>query len=297
MVFAQTPRDTIVAKSGDGIFSILRSAGIHPIKYYVEFLNLNEKNVRNGSDLIIGTTYILPNAPDSFRNMGTRISVDTGLEESIFDKELSKMKIKDATLLHTVYYIMNTPETILNSNSNDFMLGLAKELLEKGARVCLLENALMQPKGNSEKDIEAFKISVLGNYSGVVNRKFLVYNGNYQRVLLIEDGIDNTKNIEVTVNHYGQSKEGTRLAASLQDVFRKNAIRKSSSKEGISSFNDEANIFLAKNVLPPITIIGLNSSNNNQAQGIQLKSARPNITKMIANGILKDYSSLNFEDN
>ncbi|UWX54582.1 hypothetical protein NYZ99_17135 [Maribacter litopenaei] len=59
----QTSPNTIVAKTGDGIFSVLRKSGIHPIKYYEQFLVLNGDNIKNGSELIVGKEYMLPRCP------------------------------------------------------------------------------------------------------------------------------------------------------------------------------------------------------------------------------------------
>ncbi len=291
-LFSQTSKDTIIAKSGDGIFSLLRNAGIHPIKYYEDFLNLNDSFIRNGSDLIVGETYILPNAPDSFRNMGTRILVDTGMEQPIFRAELSKMRIKDSTLSHTVYYLMNSPETLISNSSNDFMLALAKQLMVRGARVCFLQKDIEQVDLNNEQDKIAYHKSILGEYSSVINKKFLAYNGSYQRVLVIEDDIANNRNFDVSLRYYGNSVEDARLAESLKGIFLKNTIKKTNSSIGASLMREEANIYLAKNVLPVVTIIGLHHEVDKKGQGIQLRSNRTVLTKMITSGILKDYMSL-----
>jgi N-acetylmuramoyl-L-alanine amidase len=288
---SQTIKDTVFAKNGDGIFSLLRNAGIHPIKYYEDFLNLNEKIIRNGSDLIVGETYILPNAPDSFRNMGTRILVDTGIEEPIFSTELPKMKIKDSTLNHTVYYVMNTPETIISNNSTALMLALAKELMVRGARVFLLQDKIEQQELKDEKEKMARNKLIYGEYSSVVNKKYLTYNGSYQRVLVIEDAIANGRNVEVSLHHYGNSDEDTRLAESLNSIFLKNTGKRTNSSLAIYPMRDQANIYLAKNILPAVTIIGLHNKANIKEPGILLKSNKTSLTKMITSGILKDYSN------
>lgn len=295
-LFSQTSKDTIIAKSGEGIFSLLRNAGIHPIKYYEDFLNLNDKFIRNGSELIVGETYILPNAPDSYRNMGTKILVDTGLEEPIFRAELPKMKIKDSTLSHTVYYLMNTAESLISNSSNEFMLALAKQLMVRGARVCFLQRDIEQVELNNEEERIAYHKSILGEYSSVINKKFLAYNGSYQRVLVIEDDVANTRNVDVSLRYYGNSVEDARLAESLNSIFLKNTIKKTNSSLGISPMRDEANIYLAKNVLPVVTIIGLHHEANTKNPSIQLRSNRTGLTKMITSGILKDYSSLDIEN-
>jgi len=228
--------------------------------------------------------------------MGTRIMVDTGMEQPIFRAELSKMRIKDSTLSHTVYYLMNSPETLISNSSNDFMLALAKQLMIRGARVCFLQKDIEQVELNNEEERIAHNKSILGEYSSVINKKFLAYNGSYQRVLVIEDDIANTRNFDVNLHYYGNSVDDARLAERLKDVFLKNTIKKTNSSIGTSLMRDEANIYLAKNVLPVVTIIGLRHEAGKKDPGIQLRSNRTVLTKMITSGILKDYSSLDIEN-
>lgn len=57
---AQTIPKTVIAKSGDGIFLLLRKNGLDPTKYYREFLKLNKKNIGRKNGLYIGRRYILP---------------------------------------------------------------------------------------------------------------------------------------------------------------------------------------------------------------------------------------------
>ena len=40
---------TVIAESGDGIYSILRKQGVDPVKYYQAFIELNEENIKDGS--------------------------------------------------------------------------------------------------------------------------------------------------------------------------------------------------------------------------------------------------------
>ncbi len=48
-VLAQDSLQTVVAKNGDGIFSMLRNEGINIVKYYAEFIELNQDNIKNGA--------------------------------------------------------------------------------------------------------------------------------------------------------------------------------------------------------------------------------------------------------
>ncbi|NNK76128.1 MAG: hypothetical protein HKP42_08690, partial [Maribacter sp.] len=105
-VIAQDSLQTVIAKNGDGIFSILRNEGIDVVKYYAEFLDLNENKIIKGSQLTVGEVYLIPDAPDSFKRRGIRIEMPDAKEIPIFKEELASLKIKDSTLNNTVFYVL-----------------------------------------------------------------------------------------------------------------------------------------------------------------------------------------------
>ena len=94
LLLAQNNPNMVVAKQGDGIFSILRKQGLDPVKHYEEFLKLNEGKIKDGSFLQVGVEYQIPQATDSFKKTGVTISTTNGIEEPIFDRELGKMSLK-----------------------------------------------------------------------------------------------------------------------------------------------------------------------------------------------------------
>ena len=297
-VNGQAKRDTVVAQKGDGIFSILRNSGIDPVKYYEEFYKLNEKNIRNGSELIIGKNYLLPEAPDSFKKMGSKIAVSTSKTQPIFDQELPAMKMKDSTLKNTVYYLMYAPDASgsRNAASASFMTRLAKELLVRSAKVYILEgNFLPSQSENIERD-KTLVASKLGDYVGIINKKYLMNNGAYQRVIVFRDYNSNERGYALNAMYYDTSTEGQMIAVSLQDIFSKNTVGGAAIKNKISTFKDATSIFLAKNVLPPIAVVSMNNGKEVMAKDVQVKSEKPYLAKIITDGILNDYSNTTFND-
>ncbi|WP_143751909.1 hypothetical protein [Maribacter sp. 4U21] len=285
--------DTVIAKKGDGIFSILRNAGMDPATHYEEFYKLNEKHIRNGSELINGKKYLLPDAPDSFKNRGTRIVVNEQIEKPIFDKELSKLAVKDSTLKHSVYYIMYSPNLSdgdISERSNNFIIQMAKELLVRSAKVYILEGASSTDNPRKEAADKDFGLLELGEYSGVINKKYLMNNGSYQRVLVLQELNGSARNYAVNVSHYSSSKEGLALAGNLQKSIRKYAAKRTDVKKGISIFDDEIGIYLAKNILAPVTILSLDSGKKALEKGIEVKAGKTCLAKMIMEGIAKDYA-------
>ncbi len=294
-LFSQVKLDTVVAQKGDGIFSILRKSGIHPVKYYVDFLDLNKDAIKGASELLVGRKYILPYASDSFKNMGTYIQMDDAEEAPLFDADLVKMKQKDSTLKNTVYYLVYS-DTKTEDNSlkalDGFAAKLSKDLMERGARVYVLQKSITTlDKKNEEGDAEN-AIANLGELTGIVNKKYLKHNGSYQRFLMIRDVRKDKKGISITMQHYDKSADGLRLAESFRDIFKKNAIGRIKTDQGISPFTDELNVYLAKNLLPSVTIMHINE----EPDGITVRSGKSKLSELITKGILQDHANLNFTD-
>lgn len=291
-LFAQVELDTVVAQKGDGIFSILRKSGIHPVKYYVDFLELNKDNIKGASELVVGRKYVLPHAQDSFKNMGTLIHVDENEETPLFDTDLADMKQRDSTLKNTVYHLIYpTVETKAKEKSlqDGFILKLSKDLMERGARVYVLQkNRITFSMDTVASEVENV-ITGFGELTSMVNKKYLKHNGSYQRVLMIRDVDRNKKGLSMAMYHYDNSADGQYLAAAFRDIFIKNALGKVKTEQGISPFTDAPNVYLAKNLLPSLTIMDINGDMN----GIPIRSRKSSLPELITEGILQDYATTN----
>jgi N-acetylmuramoyl-L-alanine amidase len=294
-LFAQVELDTVVAQKGDGIFSILRRSGIHPVNYYVDFLELNKDNIRGASQLVVGRKYVLPYAPDSYKNMGTLVDVDGNEELPLFTTDLAGIKQRDSTLKNTVYHLIYpTIKTKEEEKSplDEFILKLSKDLMERGARVYVFQkNNMIFPVDTVASEVER-AIAAFGELTSMVNKKYLKHNGSYQRVLMIRDVNRNKKGISMAMYHYGKSTDGKHLAATFRDLFKKNALGKVKIEQGISPFTDAPNLYLAKNLLPTLTIMDINGDMN----GIPIRSRKSALPGLITEGILQDYATVNSAD-
>ena len=300
LVHSQNSNHTVIAKNGDGIFSVLRSSGINPVKYYADFLDLNEKNIRNGSELIVGTTYFLPDAPDSFKNMGTKVNVVKSEEQSIFDSALGKMRLKDSTLNHSVYHLMYAKELGQTDNMKstpEFMVQLASDLVVRGARVYIYEQENSQNLEEMEGDSVALKKQEFGTFVSAINKKYLMNNGSYQRMILVQEK-PNSKGISnLSVHHFNTSAEGEKLAGSLHEIFKKNWKGKVVIDEDVTPLHDDATIYFANNLLPSFITVDLNFNDSKKKEGkAKEKSIKTDLANLITSGILKDYSKTDFSD-
>ncbi len=287
--FSQDSLQTVVAKNGDGIFSMLRNEGIDIVKYYGEFLELNQDKIENGSRLIIGEEYIIPDAPDSFKRRGTKIVMPDARETPIFEGELASLKIKDSTLKNAVFYVLiNNGKDIdegAKKSKDGIAVRMARKLIQSSARVYLLNSS-----SNDSLD--------LIDFVSVINKKYLIHSGDYQRLLVINtDDISTKSKTDVTVYHYAESEEGKKFADNILKVFGKNTINYKSLNEYAEVFIDAKNIAFAKNILPTITFIDMGTKGTNDRKTLKVTTNKKNIADLITNGILSDYSNTVFEDN
>lgn len=288
-IYAQDSVKTIVAKSGDGIINVLRSHGMNVTKYYERFLQLNEGNIRKGSELHLGRIYYLPDAPDSFEQMGRKIEILSKVDTPIFSEELYGIRKKDNSLENTVYYMVldeSKSKTISEeySKNHETARNMAKELLSHGAKVYMIENAIG-------------KNANLGEYTSIINRFYLKNNGKYQRLLVMNlNNATQTDNTKITIAHHDKSKQGQKLASNIEKIFQKQNVLKKSSKEYTEVFTDDINLYLAKNVLPVMTFIKI-ESDTSLAQNYQSEDKNEiSLSDLIIKGILQDYTNLDFDD-
>jgi N-acetylmuramoyl-L-alanine amidase len=101
---------------------------------------------------------------------------------------------------------------------------------------------------------------------------------------MIQDSKMKNKGVSITMHHYDKSQDGQRLADAFREIFKKNALGEVKADQGISPFKDAPNLYLAKNLLPSLTIMDING----EPEGIRLRSGKSVLPQLIAKGILQD---------
>jgi len=283
----------VVAEQGDGIFSLLRKQGLDPAKHYGEFLELNSDKIKKGSALKLGEAYNVPYADDSFKKTGVMVEAKKDAEEPIFDKELAQMSLKSNKLKDAVYYLITENSTEGDKDFiKDITQRLAADLMVNGAQVYVMGDEIATDLGG-----DIFTKDVLGDYIKVVNKRYLQNTGKYQRVLFIRtENIVNSGNLNVAVYHYNKSTQGQRFAQNLQNVFKEKSISSKSSYEASLIFEDQNSLYLARNMLPAISLLTIESGSNISDSKISLKPNKKEIANLISNGIINDYVDLEFEN-
>ncbi|WP_205783290.1 LysM peptidoglycan-binding domain-containing protein [Flagellimonas allohymeniacidonis] len=288
---------TVIAESGDGIYSILRKQGVDPVKYYQAFIELNEENIKDGSFLYVGREYQIPFAPDSFKNKAIRVTLPEEVEEPIFESGLNALNRKSNRLGNAVYYLITeTSDSSGDRFTKQIGVNLARELMVHGATVFILEDKREKhPKENEEVLADQ---NGMGVFVDAVNKRFLKHSGKYQRLLVIRSNgtIQNGK-INVAVYHHEKSKEGQRLAANIEEIFKQHGANNKRFKDVQTVLEDKNSLYLAKNVLPAISLLDITgSSQSSNPKEIQVSSNRNAFARWLTNGIMKDYADLDFED-
>ncbi len=288
---------TVIAESGDGIYSILRKQGIDPVKYYQAFVELNEENIKDGSFLFVGREYKIPYAADSFKNKAIRVTLPEDVEEPIFEKGLNSLNRKSNRLGNAVYYLITeTSETSNDRFTKEIGVNLARELMVHGASVFILEDKSV--RSQKEGEDEETDLNGMGVFVDAVNKRFLKNSGKYQRLLVIRsNGLIQNGKMNVAVYHHQNSKEGQRLAANIENIFKQHGASDKRFKEVQTVLEDKNSLYLAKNVLPAISLLDItHSTQSSNPKEIRISSNRNVFARWLTNGIMKDYATLKFED-
>lgn len=299
---------TVTAEKGDGIFSLLRKQGLNPSKYYAQFIELNQSTIKNGSELVLGQEYLVPDAPDSFKKMAVNAKEDLKEDAPIFTNELAGISAKSSKLDNAVLYLLPGINGITESQSlklvrNQIMKDVAQELMVHGAKVYLVEELKdsIIKTGNKEVSLSEEAIAnrnQLQHFVGTINKHSLQNSGKYQRVVVLNFNQDaaNARYYSISLFHHEKSEEGERFAKTFEDIFNAHSLRKT--KEApIAVFENPGNLYLVKNVVPPVTMIDVSGvKNTGNGNRISIRPREALLTDIITNGVLTDYANLSLTE-
>ena len=296
---AQQPvYDSIAAQPGDGIFSMLRKQGLDPVQHYADFVALNENNLAHGSQLKLGTYYKIPNSKSSLKKTGVEVQLTSGEETPIFNRELSKMNMESDKLKDAVYYLLIERHTEQKQLAVEKAIKkMAGDLMLNGAQVYLLEVTETERQQDST---EHGVIPDFGQCVELINKRFLKHGKKYQRVLLVRTNNDRFQSgkLNMGLYHYQKSEDGQRFAENIQRMFEKNRTIKRDGQLGEGAiFEDKQTLFLAKNLLPAITLLTLDGDTSpEKTKKIPVRVDESRFAKLLGNGLMKDYADLEIED-
>lgn len=318
---AQEHRE-FVAKSGDGIYSILRKHDI-PLSYVDEFIELNKEKLGNSHELKIGYRYKLPNteqpgivAEEILETKPLASKLPTR-RFPIFGEGWQDVIIENNLLGNAVYYLVAghggpDPGAVAKYKGKtlcedeyayDITLRLARQLLSMGATVYMItrdpddgiRNGWYLQHDKDERCYPNLVIPInqnarLRQRKDAVNKLYNQYRGRYQRLVVIHvDSRSQGEKIDVFFYHDKRSNDGKKLAVSMRDTFDKKYNTHQPGR-GYNGTVSARNLYMLKYSWPVATFIELGNINHQRdLQRFIIEDNRQALANWLAEGILLDY--------
>ncbi len=329
-LFSQTENKKVVAKSGDGIYSLLRKNKLNPNVYFNDFVKLNKDKLGKNQSLFIGETYLLPVQKKTTVSEKTPAKPEPPSAKTkkavkavvypIFGNKYSRVEIKDNTLRGTVYYLISghggpDPGAIgqygnyklsEDEYAYDVTLRLARYLIEHGALVYMIirdkndgirDNSIL-PMDKDEvcfrdKTIPYNQLERLKQRTQAVNNLYSKNRGKYQRLVIIHlDSRNKGNDMDVFFYYHGRSKSGKRLAKNIQQTFKSKYAKYQPNRSYSGSLSSRSSLYVLRNTHPPTVFIELGNIRNPHDQlRFVLPDNRQALAVWIGDGIIKDYKS------
>ncbi|NAS31103.1 N-acetylmuramoyl-L-alanine amidase [Flavobacteriaceae bacterium R38] len=237
----------------------------------------------------------------------------------IFGEKYSSITIEDNKLEGAVYYLISghggpDPGALEKYNNKlisedeyayDVTLRLARKLLSKGAKVYIIiedPNDGIRDKRLLEIDYDEVNYPKkkiprsqklrLRQRTQAVNKLYLKHKGNYQRLIVTHvDSRSKGNNIDVFFYHHKNSKNGKRLAESIQNTFQQKYARYQPNRIYSGTVGARSNLYVIKNTLPAMVYIELGNIKSKKDQRRILDyDNREAMAKWIAEGLISDYT-------
>ncbi len=290
---------TVKAKSGDGIWSLLREQGIEPNPTSVAaFKSLNEATLRGKDELLVGAVYKIASNAKVY---------------PIFGKAYEQVSITSSKLEGHVYYIMGghggpDPGTIGTFGGKmlpedeiayDTSLRLARNLIEQGATVFII----VRDDNDGIRDTESFANDKDEYYLGgekivlshskrlrdrtrIVNR---LYDENkswaksQQVISLHVDAYGSKVEPQIDVHFKTASKSGYALSKALRDTMAAKYAKYQPTRVYKGAIDSSANLYVLNNTKPVAVLVELG---NIRHSGDQYRLVKPENRQAIADWLL-----------
>lgn len=311
----------VVAKKGDGVYSILRKNGLKPEKYYEQFLELNKKNLNDENGLFVGRTYLLPpkiETEEVFKPDAKKSNNLITRSYPIFGKNYESVEIESNELKGAVYYLISghggpDPGAVEHYNGKlitedeyayDVTLRLARMLIGKGAKVYMI----IKDKNDGIRDQDILAVDYdevnhpnhriprsqklrLRQRTETVNKLYQQHGKIYQRLVAIHvDSRSKGENIDVFLYHHENSIKGKKLAQNIHNTFRQKYAKFQPNRRYLGTVESRSDLYVVKNTHPAMTYIELGNikSAKDQKRILDFEN-REALAKWISEGLLLDY--------
>lgn len=317
----------IVAKKGDGIYSILRDNNI-PVSYVNNFIELNKSKLGNNNQVLIGVKYQLPSV-ETIEKASEEAEIkpsnkpeptDANIKRfSIFGDEFEDVKIESNELAGAVYYLVSghggpDPGAVAKYNGKtlcedeyayDITLRLARNLISYGATVYMItrdnndgiRNGWHLPADKDEKCYPNLTIPInqnarLKQRKDAVNALYKKYRGSYQRLVVIHvDSRSKGEKIDVFFYYDKRSDSGKKLCYNLRDTFDQK-YRLHQPGRGYHGTVGERNLYMLKYSWPVATFIELGNINHERdLKRFIIEGNRQALANWLTEGLQADFKN------
>lgn len=305
-LYGQASYPEVVAKTGDGVYTLLRRNGLDPAVHFSLFLELNRELIGEKNRLFAGKKYRLPvpEAPPAPKTLPppagpvagpapTRVGASV-LHYPLFGKKYARVEVRDQQLRGAVYYLSSGhggpdpgaigqygPHALAEDEyAYDVTIRLARRLMEHGATVYMI---VQDPKDGIRDDavlkmdrdeicypnlpIPLNHKERLRQRTEAVNKLHRQHQGAYQRMLAIHiDSRSQSQNIDVFFYHHENSGPGKKLANTVHQTFTTKYARHQPNRSYFGSVSPRSSLYVVKNTHPPTVFIELGNIRNDLDQ-------------------------------
>lgn len=313
----------IKAKSGDGIYSILKQHNLAPKEYFDRFVELNKDKLGKNHSLIIGRTYLLPAKEE--KKEKEAVDKKAPVEEvipsqkvyEIYGKGYHEVTVRSRELEGAVFFLMSghggpDPGAVgfLDNHmlcedeyAYDVTLRLARNLTERGGTVYMIirdpddgirDDAFLKPDRDEvcfpDQVIPLKQVDRLRQETEAVNKLHNKHKGKFHRLVVIHvDSRSNKENIDVFFYHNKGSKAGEMLAVRMKNIF---GLRYQihQPQRGYDGTVSHRNLYVINNSKPTSVFIELGNINHKRdQQRFLIADNRQALANWLRDGLIEDY--------
>ena len=304
----------VKAKSGQGIYALLRENGLEGTDNYDKFIELNKKSLGAEPQLIKGKTYLLPVANKKKTETPDRTGV-----YPIFGDNYEKVEFKDDLLKGAVFYIVSghggpDPGAMGKKDGHtlcedeyayDVALRLARNLLEHNATVNILitdpndgirdDQYLKCDKDEycgDKQEIPLNQVKRLKQRTKEINTIFNKYRGSYQRMIELHvDSRYSGQKIDIFFYHHPDSKPGKKFSTTMYNLIKAKYDEHQPSR-GYHGTVESRSLYMLNNSKPIGSYIELGNINHELDQKrLLIVDNRQAVANWLMLGIIKDFEN------
>ena len=322
---ASAQEERATPRSGEGISAFLQRNKRPGKAYYLEFLELNKKQLRGKQELRLGVKYLLPplkSKTETAANSSTSSVSAAGsgktIHEPLFGKELAKVRVTGNRLKGACFYVVSghggpDPGAIgkvgkyelhEDEYAYDIALRLARNLMQEGAEVRIIiqdaKDGIRDDSylSNSKREtcmgdpIPLNQVQRLQQRCDKINALYRKDRKNYSYCRAIFIHIDSrSKGKQTDVFFYYSNKKGEskRLANNMKNTFE-SKYDKHQPNRGFSGTVSGRNLYVLSHTTPASVFVELgNIQNTFDQRRLVMNSNRQALAKWLMEGFLKDY--------